>query len=149
MTIRISRNFTFRGILDSRLNRYERNLRRAAPRTVNTIRRRTLSGLDANGRPFRRYSPEYARTKAGLGGVGGVGGFNLSRPNLSLSGQMLQSITSAVSRVNNTLKLRLGFQGSRNARLALYHQTGDGVPQRKFFGLTPREKANLTNLIKQ
>lgn len=50
------------------------------------IIRRTLSGTDADGRPFQAYSPEYRALKAKeLGSASPV--------NLQVSGRMLQGIT--------------------------------------------------------
>jgi len=62
------------------------------------IIKRTLNGIDEEGRPFTAYSPDYLRLKtAALGATAG-------RVNLMLSGQMLEAITIEADETGVTLK---------------------------------------------
>jgi len=59
-------------------------MREAALLARERILRRTATGVDAYGMPFRKYSPAYAKAKQRATGTMGV--------NLMLSGQMLRAI---------------------------------------------------------
>lgn len=52
---------------------------------IERIRRRTAMGRDADGQPFRAYSPEYQKRKGEELGAGTV--------NLTVSGGMLNALT--------------------------------------------------------
>lgn len=75
----------------------------AAVEAVAIIKRRTAAGVDARGKPFPAYTPEYAKAK-------GASGRKSSPPDLTASGAMLGAL-----RVLPGAKPRIGWQGSRPA----------------------------------
>lgn len=71
--------------LDDMKGLFKRPLQAAAVAAVSTIQRRTARGIDANGSPFRPYTPAYAEKKR-------ESGRSASPPDLTLTGQMVRSL---------------------------------------------------------
>ena len=90
------------------------------------IERTAEQHIDAEGRPFAPYTPEYAIRKRRLTGYSGP-------PNLRLSGRMLDEIEL---RRAGPLAGSLSFRTKRSAGLAAIHNEGRRPqPRRRFFGI--------------
>lgn len=102
---------------------------------------KTASGLDYMGRSFKPYSKAYKKKKTGMTATG--------RPNLKLSGTMLDAIKTEVKdpRHGAVFVAPVGEPGSnvQSDMLAQIHTTGTGKqPQREFMNLAPSAVKNLT-----
>ncbi len=125
---------------------------------VTMVRRRTLKGLDADGRAFKPLSPGYAKQKREALGS--------TRADLSVSGRMLNELRIVVVKRN---EVGVGYlaggtgrasggtfiQRSRSvsgAEKANYHaNTGAGKSRikRDFLGLTKDEQAKVERAIQK
>lgn len=98
------------------------------------MKQRTQSGKDRDGKSFKPYTASYRKQKAEE--------FGNSRPNLTRTGQMLNSI----SWKNIKDGIRFYFNSAEQNSKAFYNQK-----TRKFFGFTKREttqlKKQLTKII--
>lgn len=109
-----------------------------AEAAIETIKQRTLNNKDVNGNKFEKYSKEYAAKK----------GVSRSSVDLFLEGDMLDSLNRVKSgeRVSEVkIKLKSGLQTKK----AYNHQTGDTLPQRRWFGLLENEAKQIVNQIKE
>lgn len=99
---------------------------------INIIEDRTAKGQGVDG-PFKSYTPQYAafRAKNKLG----------TKPDLSVTGQMLASMTASRPTSNS---VTLFFRGADNARKAAFNNQS-----RKFFSFTKRERGTLKNIFKK
>jgi hypothetical protein len=99
---------------------------------INIIEDRTSRGQGVDG-PFKSYTPQYAafRAKNKLG----------TKPDLSVTGQMLASMTASRPTSNS---VTLFFRGADNARKAAFNNQS-----RKFFSFTQRERRTLRNIFKK
>ena len=90
---------------------------------VNIIRR-TQKGKDKYNKPFIKYSAAYKKQKSK--------GYGSSKPNLTITQNMLNDITSR----NIRNGVRLYFLTSTQLKKAIYNQQNG----RKFFGIDPKLK---------
>jgi len=102
---------------------------------------KTSSGLDYMGRSFMPYSKAYKKKKTGMTATG--------RPNLKLSGTMLDAIRAEVKDARHGAVFVAPVSEPRgNAQsdmLAQIHTTGTGKqPQREFMNLAPSAVKKLT-----
>ena len=96
---------------------------------------RTQSGKSLRGKPFKKYSKDYQ-------GIRSAAGLSPTEVDLTFSGEMLNSI---ITKKENERKIILGWDDDTNEAKAYNHNTGDTLPQREFFGLQEKEKAELRN----
>lgn len=108
-----------------------------AEAAIEKIRQRTLSNQDVNGDKFEQYSKEYADKK----------GVSRSSVDLFLEGDMLNSLNRNKSgeRVN---EVKIKVKGKLNTLKSHNHQTGQTLPQRRWFGLLESEAKEIANAIK-
>ncbi|MCG8377570.1 MAG: hypothetical protein MI702_13925 [Chlorobiales bacterium] len=110
---------------------------------ISEIKKRTLAGVDKDGKPFPDYSPEYKKIKHNKpGGIKAIGGSLLNR-----------MVTRKVG--NKAIIIEFSGPGAGNlsaSRLAAIHQTGQGkMPRRAFFGMKPgsSEERRIINAAKK
>lgn len=107
---------------------------------MDKIIERTKSGIDKNGRPFKRYSKNYIKSLA-------FKAFNkdAGEVNLTLSGAMLgtMDVLSATSR-----EIEIGWTDDLENAKANNHITGDTVPKRDFLGLPDKEIQKIADQYK-
>lgn len=101
---------------------------------IERIIERTQSGIDINGRAFKKYSEDYAQKK----------GVDISDVDMTLLGDMLLSI----KRFPGRDKLIFGIDDDKEAKKSYNHNTGDTLPKRTFFGLTKEEQKGIAEAIK-
>ena len=89
---------------------------------VDSMAQRTLNGSDIDGRSFKPYSPEYAKSK----------GVSVNSVDMVLTGEMLSSFEESQSQ-KNIVKVKI--QEGENTLKAYNHNVGDTLPKRQFFGL--------------
>jgi hypothetical protein len=89
---------------------------------VDAMAQRTLNGSDIDGRSFKPYSPEYAKSK----------GVSVNSVDLVLTGEMLSSFEESQGQ-KNVVKIKI--QDGDNTLKAYNHNVGDTLPKRLFFGL--------------
>lgn len=99
---------------------------------VETIIKRTQSGNDKNGDPFKEYSPDYAEQKGS------------SDVDLTLMGDMLLGVQTR--RTGNGVEIYL--EGDQVPK-GYNHQVGDTLPKREWFGLTEDEAREIANRVKE
>jgi len=109
----------------------KRSLMTIANAVVNEIRKRTLSGLDVDGKAFKKYSAQYAKKKTDTGRSDTV--------NLTYSGAMMGSIT--VRSYNEQAEIFIA--DNQRKQIAYKHNFGDGAPKREFFGVTEAKYKEL------
>ena len=97
---------------------------------------RTKKGIDIDGMPFAPYSPQYIKYKGEAGRV-------TDPVNLQFNGEMHRSML--VVATNNNANISYGDR--QRALVALYHQTGNGQPQRKHFGFTSEQARRIMDML--
>ena len=97
---------------------------------------RTKKGIDIDGMPFAPYSPQYIKYKGEAGRV-------TDPVNLQFNGEMHRSMV--VVATNNNANISYGDR--QRALIALYHQTGNGQPQRKHFGFTSEQARRIMDML--
>ncbi len=117
--------------------------RELADLVIEHIYDRTDRGLDANGKPFKKYSKSYVESLAGQ-----VGGKSKGRVNLQLSGDMLAAMT-VLSHSEGEIKI--GWKNKTERQIAegnILGSYGDSSPHpdraRDFLGI---KKDKLKDLI--
>ena len=110
---------------------------------------RTQTGKDIHGNPFDQYSPKYLRQKIGLGKYSG-------RVDMSLKGNMLNDMQTAVKRSNEAYEVKVGYLPGKSAEESInkarwHNRDGAGRSRkiRAFVGLTASEKAQMLSWFKQ
>lgn len=151
------------------LERVKRNMSRALKTAEGEIIKRTQSGKEINGGSFAKYDPDYAEWKSGGKGAGanrwakymtavqkkkvGLRKLKITNPgapgvsdtvNLTLSGKMLQSMTSDVTIEGAEVIGRIYFNTPDGANKARWND-----PKRPFFGLSKEQKRAIFNAIRQ
>lgn len=137
--IEFTKNFDFKGIIEGRLPEIERGLSVIAQNEKTIIDARTNSGRDATGKVFKAYKPStvsYKRNK----------GQQISPPNLTDTGNMLQSLTTSTSTSGNKIEALIFTVGQAN-KVKYNEELG-----RTFLGLDKNQIARIelqiSNLIK-
>ena len=108
------------------------NLPLLANDIIDDIQERTRKGFDRNNRTFEKYTVSYAREK--------VEKYGSSRPNLTRTGKMLNSITW--KKINNGI--RIYFNSDQQLKKARGNQK-----KRKFFGLDPLQRKRIRKDLKK
>lgn len=100
------------------------------------IRKRTeTEKVDAKGRPFRKYSPEYLKERK-LAGLSGT-------PNLSASTKMLAALGKGVKASKGSVRIIMsGEQGYKT-------WINDDIRGRRFFRVSLKQAKWITNRIKR
>lgn len=101
---------------------------------VNKMADRTLGGEDINGKEFKPYSEEYAKTK----------GVSRDSVDMVLTGDMITSFEQSLER-KNLIKIKVGE--GENTLKAYNHNVGDTLPKRTFFGF--KSKKDLEDVISE
>lgn len=116
---RIEKNFDSKG-----------SLKESADFLADLIRKRTLSGLDVDLKPF-------ARSSSGSGAS--------QKVNLVDTGQMVNSIEA---RVISDTEAVVGIFDPVQQRKAIIHQLGLGnAPQRRFLGLSDQDRGSIDQIV--
>lgn len=103
-------------------------------KAVEMIVRRTRTGIDANGRPFKAYNPSYAAAKG------------KSVVNLTDTGDMLDSLMHEVEGE----RLRIFFGDGEQEAKASFHNFGTRhLPVRQFMDLQQSEIQELAEIAAQ
>ena len=103
------------------------------------IKFRTERGRSVSGAAFPAYSKRYAAWKQGETGRTEI--------DLTLSGRMLKSLQTKAWRESPSKTIGKIFLTFRQD-VARKHQSGDGVPKRRFMGLSKEQIARLRKNIK-
>jgi hypothetical protein len=116
-------------------------LRKIAQAIKTNITLSCRQGVDMYGNEFKKYSPEYAERKAFYLSNNRKKNMAKNRKkvetvNLKRTGVMLQSI--AVGKHPEGYELTVSDKN--RAKIAFYHHTGTGQPERKFFGVSPENE---------
>lgn len=115
-------------------------LKRAALVLVGRIKRRTLAGLDVDGKKFAAYSEQYGEARRGTG--------RGDDPNLAVSGAMLNSLGVVESTPDVCV---IGFTGSASSQgfvqRAKAKATGE-YTESKVGGMTVRRQRKLTHRVR-
>lgn len=98
------------------------------------IVRRTQSGIDVNGSPFKAYSKEYAAYKKKKG--------RNATPDLTFSGKMLGSIKATVKATATKFFAEIKFSSATEAAKAK-----GNLKKRKFFGLSDEQIQRIRDAI--
>ena len=146
--------FQFDKILNfnsSQINKYAEDIKETH---IDQIR----SGIDANGQPFKAYTPQYAKRKA-LGKTGKKNqiSFGITPPNLTLSGDMLlEKFQVASSKILSNIQIKYGIRKSKNGtklsvnnelRLVADNQKlGPMVEEEVAVGLAKMVAANISKI---
>jgi hypothetical protein len=128
---------SFRGVIKKRRTNALGSVKTALTRTasvgVRMILDRTEKGKNIDGQRFKKYSKDYAEWKTTSTAKGGGGKTSIT-PNLHLSGKMLSSITTRVTRTKATLSFTRGRELDKATR---------NNKSRPFFGFSRAEQKEL------
>jgi hypothetical protein len=112
-------------------------LRDIADLMIERIVTRTQAGQSVSGGGFQGYSESYKKQKAKYRGTGS------GSPDLTLTGDMLNAV---VVQTLSDRSVTIGFAHARANAKAFYNDRGGRVI-RKFWGLTPKDKADIRNRV--
>jgi len=112
------------------------DMRFLASEAIVKIKARTKSGVDADGRAFVPYSADYAKYRNEKGRQD-------SPVDLTFHGRMMGNMASQT--ISNGAEVF--FRDSQRGDIAARHNYGDGVPERRFFGLSESEFSNLVDRL--
>lgn len=137
--------------LETGLSTLEKEFAIAIADTVRDIKQRTRGGSVIDGGSMRPYTSEYAKLKGGTGrskrNTKSKSFFNAvsksTKPDLTLSGDMLKAITYKTNRISNKLIAEIFFSRADQEGKA----KGNNAT-RPFFGLSNKQKTSLFNFIK-
>jgi hypothetical protein len=114
---------------------------KAASLIIDRIVQRTTNNLDSDGKRFKNYSEAYAESLEFK-----IAGKSKNDPNLTLSGDMLNSIQVIES---NPGYVTLGYnEGTPENDKATWAERSDNGPARKFLGLTEKELDQIVSEIR-
>ena len=146
MGIEIQKSFDFGDELERQLNRTEKNMGVALSDHITTIVQNATSGRDIEGKAFAPYSKGYQKRRA-------KAGFS-TRPNLTVTGNMLQAIDSRVRRVGDKIVGEIFFRGTSSAsRLGKGSASAADKARwnqklRNFFGITTKQASRLLETLR-
>ncbi len=127
----------------------ERDLDTELKSEVTRIQRRTNSGRDKNDQPFAPYSDNYKARKDNTGRVVRKNAKKRGDTvNLKMTGAMMSAVSSYIKREGSSLLLRV-FVSGEEAKIALFHIKGDGVPRRDFLGFSQQFYKKVKNIVKK
>lgn len=98
---------------------------------VDKIKERTASGVDANGKEFEPYSASYVNSLSFK-----AAGKSADEVNMELFGDMMGTLDVLES---SGSEIKIGWADELQNKKAFNHNTGDTLPERRFFGLKPNE----------
>lgn len=134
----VSQKFNLKEIFGVDVSRNEDLKDAFSQMIIDHILERTKAGVDYNGKKFAKYSDEY---KASLA----FKAFRKSdRVDMELTGEMMGTMEILSSNGN---EIELGFPADQCPKV-FNHMTGDTVPERLFFGITPEEANQLAKQVK-
>jgi len=134
MAIEVKSRPDFRKISEEMERGIENALDRQLADEAAEIVQRTQGGHDVDNRSFAPYSAPYLKVRRDKG--------RGSRPDLTFTGSMLNSITHTVTRVGSEIIGTIFFSSSAEALKAK-----GNIKSRKFFGLSKEQIINLRNAI--
>jgi len=135
MSIQVKSNFNPKRMAEELKERQEKALARAMETAAREIQKRTQSGQDAAGSPFKKYSDAYRKFKQKKGRTGNV--------DLTFTGDMLRAMSTTVERVASGLIGTIKFNSADAATKAKAN-----MKRRKFFELSREQIEKITNAIR-
>lgn len=134
------KNNTNLGPLLERLKDVSRVIEGALPELREEIIARTRSGRDVDGGAFAPYNERYAERKEQ------VSPFGASPVSLSLSGDMLDSMSARMSGRDGVIRI----EGEFNQAKAEYNQGVNArIPSRRFMALSAEQMSRLFDRIRR
>lgn len=121
---------------EERLKAIDQRFEQVLSDEATQIELRTLRGVDVNGNTFAPYEPKYAKKR-------GDEGRRVSPPNLLVTGNMLNAITTKVVRTLETVLGTIFFNSTQEALKARGNQQ-----KRRFFGLSEEQVKRLTDKLR-
>jgi phage gpG-like protein len=115
------------GIIESIRTKIPTALAIALNDETTIMRARIEEGRDVNDQPFDPYSDEYAEWRESKG-------YRVSPPNLTVTGNMLNSIASTVNENTTSFEGVVFFSDAAEAEKAKYN-----LEKREFFGFTDEQ----------
>lgn len=100
------------------------------------ILQKTARGVDWKGKKFEDYDPSYVKARQEKG-------LPTAYADLFATGHMMGAIKTQVK--GDTGKIY--FSSKHEAEKAGYHNVGDGVPERRFFDLTPADVSGAQKIV--
>ena len=116
----------------------DEQVRLFAELAIEQINQRTLDGKTIHGGKFKKYSKEYADKK----------GVSRSAVDLFLEGDMLDSVNYDEETLASK-KVKLFIDDELDTKKGFNHHTGDTLPKRPWFGITPGEARSIADAVKE
>jgi hypothetical protein len=113
-------------------------LAQAAAEVATAIVARTTRGVSYQGGGFAPYSAQYKKQRSKEG--------RSTRPDLTRTGKMLQSIVTDVQELASRVVARIFFNSPAEAEKARWNQEGQGA--RQFFGLSKNDRELVRRKVK-
>lgn len=136
MPINIENNSLLSDLIDDMRDRPREVLRRRLPVLANEVVNRAQSGVDNRGTGYAPYSEGYEALKRRIGRSG--------RPDLTLTGDMLNSIQHQITSRAGLLEGTISVTGSFNQQKARWNQgENNNIPNRPFMFLPPEDIESL------
>lgn len=150
MSLKVDNKVNIAKVFTEKLSDLEKEFAIAVTDEVRNLKQRTRSGLTVEGDEMKQYSKEYASLKGGSGrskrNTKSKRFFNSvsksTRPDLTLSGIMLKSISSTVERVGNVLRAEVFFTSTKEEGKA---QGKHKI--RPFFDFSEKQRQSLFKVV--
>lgn len=151
MPVIVTNQINITKLFTERLNELERDFAIEISDTLADIKQRTRGGSVIDGGSMRPYNKEYAALKGGTGrskrNTKSKRFFNAvsksTKPDLTLSGDMIKAITYKTKRVGSKLIGEIfSSRSDQEDKIRFNNKT------RPFFGLSEKQKKDLTNFIR-
>ena len=111
---------------------------------TNAHRQQIRSGIDAEGRKFADYTPQYAKRKAAGKAAPNQISRQIDPPTLQLTGSMLNHWQLIDTKVGNEIKITYGIENQDQAKKIIAHSKGRfGKPSKNSRVTVRKDKARV------
>lgn len=136
MSIEIKNNSGLKDLISEIETKPLSTLQSELPKIQSEIQSKSQSGIQYDGSSMNQYSEGYRSFKQGLGQSGS--------PNLTLTGDMLNSLSNTTTSSNTRIEAKIEITGADNRNKAFWNQGGNSrIPPRYFMALAQEQVRSL------
>lgn len=139
MNLQFSNLEAITSLIKERLDKLEPGLKEALDVARNSIISRTQQGIDADDRPFRKYSKSWAEVRK-------RNSKQVAFVDLTFQGDMLKAITQSVKKDGPIIVGTLDFKNEKERQKARENQIDN---RRKFFALSQAQRSELLSNLRK
>jgi hypothetical protein len=133
MTVKVTTNFNFSLKIKEKLENIQEKFSRGLEDIATQLNIDASAGRDIEGNTFQPYSPKYAEKRK-------IKGYQVSPPNLTITGTMLSSIRTDIRKEGANVVGRISVNDDPK-------KVEGNLKKRNFFGLSAKRLAELKKKI--